>query len=60
MEALLTRPSIKEKQLRLKIEQIVNINQLLNVIGSKPKTSGYSGELRNLTIGIYEELKVEY
>ncbi|MCR9575906.1 hypothetical protein NB501_10615 [Vibrio alginolyticus] len=40
MEALLTRPSIKEQQLRLKIEQIVNVNQLFSVIDAKPETSG--------------------
>ncbi|RPB34639.1 hypothetical protein CYQ91_20660 [Vibrio diabolicus] len=59
MDSLLTRPS-RKTTITLKIEQIVNINQLFNVIVSKPKTSGYSGELRNLAIGIYEELKVEY
>ncbi|MCV5647535.1 hypothetical protein OFN55_32935, partial [Escherichia coli] len=37
-------------------------HQLLDAIGGSISIvgSGYSGELRNLAIGIYEELKVEY
>ncbi|HAS8521315.1 TPA: hypothetical protein I7767_05210 [Vibrio vulnificus] len=40
MEALRIRPSIKEQQLRARIEQTVNLKQLFKVIDSRPETSG--------------------
>lgn len=39
MEALRIRPSIKEQQLRARIEQTVNLKQLFKVIDSRPETS---------------------
>ncbi|WP_104040828.1 hypothetical protein [Vibrio hyugaensis] len=40
MDVLRTRPSIKEQQLRSRIEQTVNLKQLFKVIDSRPETSG--------------------
>ncbi|EGQ7929078.1 hypothetical protein LH709_000081 [Vibrio vulnificus] len=40
MEAFRIRPSIKEQQLRARIEQTVNLKQLFKVIDSRPETSG--------------------
>ena len=40
MDALGIRPSIKEQQLRSRIEQTVNLKQLFKVIDSRPETSG--------------------
>lgn len=40
MDALGIRPSIKEQQLRSRMEQTVNLKQLFKVIDSRPETSG--------------------
>ncbi|EHZ2643456.1 TPA: hypothetical protein NJ360_003483 [Vibrio parahaemolyticus] len=40
MDVLRTRPSIKEQQLRSRIEQTVNLKQFFKVIDSRPETSG--------------------
>ncbi|CAH1521810.1 conserved hypothetical protein [Vibrio owensii] len=40
MDALGIRPSIKEQQLRSRIEQTVNLKQLFKVIDSRPEISG--------------------
>lgn len=40
MEDLRIRPSLKEQQLRARIEQTVNLKQLFIIIDSRPETSG--------------------